>query len=1499
MPEDTRPRRYLIATGVTTGLQKSAERLVESVGRITELFQVNFGYERVTALDLDPTSNAMRQELRAFAKKCHPDDVVALYHTGHADIVASKHRLWMGDTGDPIADTLPTSELAELMLADTPVGNLLVILDTCYAAKGGTEVLLTGIKAAGDFSGKTLLAITSAHPKEQVLAGDFARLFERSVNDPATAGYEPYFLSPSVIVGQINKDPQRKKWQTVSFSTILGTGEPPFLPNPRHNDSFHGLDLATQLQMEQDDQRREDLEKFFNPRARGVDVPQEVGQNFVGRHVALRDLTAWLTNRDDMRTIVVTGNPGSGKSAVIGRLSVLSDRVWGRTVPQRGLPPDTIPPMGSIDVAIHARNRTSEEVLKALCAAARVNSTTPGEFLQAVSGKPMVAAIDSIDEAVDPDRLVRAILNPLIDAGPAVGLRMLLGTRSYLLERLSTVAVRLDLDDQRYADPGSLRVYVENRLRASDASPYKAADPATVRTVAEAVAQAAGRSFLVALITSRTLAARLSIADPADPKWLASLPASAAQAMQQDLEDRLGDGAVRACDLLRPLAFASGNGLPWEDLWAPLASSLAGKDYRDEDLMWLRQNAGSYVVEALEADRSVYRLFHAALAEYLRHGYDERQVHGEFTRFLRDRVPRAAAGEPAWTEAHPYTLSHLATHAAAAGELDQLIVDPGYLAWAAPLGLFAAIPMARDPQARLAAVAYRRAVHRLRSNDLADRLSYLGLAARRARATLLAERIETYPLPRRWSVRWIQWPPDHPHQVLAGHYGPVREVIGVRARDRMTQAASVGDDGTLRLWDLGAAEQVGVHEVSRTALAAIDHIELPGADHLVLVMSTAGILTALEFPSMSPRMALRAYSGLKGVLESPQIMTTQMRRMKFPDGRLVAVTGGPGMMTTIWDIEKGTAIVRLPPGLYLEALEFRKLASGAPVAVSIDRQTRIAQVFDLTTGRHIPNIRSLFRSSDFSYYCNADGTPIVGVHNSHGLLSNVFDIARPTYFDLTVSPGKPWLIRRLDDIGSIRLSDGSHVTVRSGRDPEMFRQLRSGDPADRLIRLLDTGRGPGDGNQAGVTVAKHAGPSADLPFTVTLDGRTITLRSTGDHGHGRERIVLTGHGAEVTDAEAIAAPDQPTVLLSSSIDGTVRVWDVAADIQADVGGTAQGPSAAVVSTLAHEGRTLGLAISVTPTKALALLDLDTGERIRRLGFPSGLVLAATCGWVPEVGPAAITFTHGVAHIWRLSDGALMAIFKTNVDAFGAVADRLPMQAVYIPVPGQALAATCGHSEKAVIWDLGRRRIYGVLGRHNPSTSVLACGMNRKGVPIVATAGRDNKIKVWNAVRGRRVNRVKLVTATTYVRHRDSGHATAISLETLKNERTVIVALCEDGKLRVLRKKRWRPGYQRAELDTHGGASMTTMRFTDGRIVAVTGGHDGRLCAWDLEVILKSISGGESHIPALIEIETEVAIIGLSATSDDTVVISTLSGLAAFRFRVDSLTEVKSEADSRQ
>ncbi len=1483
MPEEAQRRRFLIATGVTVDLPLSGGRLRASVARMAEIFQGAFGYERVTSLDLNPTAQQMRDELRHFAPKCGPNDVVVLYHTGHADMVAGKHRLWMGDTGDDPLNSLPTDEIAERLLAESPVSSLLLILDTCYAGRGGTEALQAAVRSLGDFAGKTVLAITSAHPKERVRAGDFAGLFSRSVNHPATGGYEPLYLSPSAIVRRINSDDERKKWQTVSYSTVFGTGEEPFLPNPRHNAALRGLDVATQLQLEegQDQQRREDLERFFGPRARGVDIPQEVGWYFEGRHAALRDLAAWLTDRRDARNIVVTGDPGSGKSAVIGRLCLLSDRDWRRTVPPQGLPDDTVPPEDSIDVAILARNRTSDEVLRGLCHAADVEAATPAELLRRLAGKPMLAAIDAIDEAVDPDRLVSAILNPLIDAGPQAGFRLLLGTRSYLLDRLSAAAHRIDLDDERYADPASLRVYVAKRLCAVAGSPYaQGADPAQVRAVAEAVAQAAGRSFLVALITSRTLAAQPRIPDPADPSWRDGLPGTAAEAMQQDLESRLGADAVRACDLLRPLAYAGGNGLPWEDIWAPLAGRLAGREYRDEDLIWLRRNAGSYVVEAVEAGRSVYRLYHAALSEYLRQDQDEKRLHGEFVALLLGHVPRAETGVRAWPQAHPYVLAHLATHAATAGKLGELVADPGYLAYAAPLGLRAAFTGERDPVTRLTAVAYERAMHRLRGNDLADRLSYLELAARRARAGSLADRIANYPLRRRWSVRWIHWPPDHPHRVLTGHQGPVREVVGLGVKDRTARAASVGDDGTLRLWDIGAAQQIVAHVVSQAALAAVDVVEFPGHEQLAVVLSGGGYLTAHELPSMSVEQVIAVRSGLRGGLRSLQLTGPEMRCVQLPDGRWAAVTGGPGMVTTIWDIRSGTPIVRLRVGLRPSRLEFRKLASGVPVVVSIDPRMGAEHVFDLATGQHVPNVRHTLVTSEFSYFCRPDGTPVIGLLSEDGF--GIFGRGGgSTLFDLTGPADEPRRGFKVRGRTPIPLRDGRAVETFYDHDEHVWRATVDPPGAEDLVPMSSTAHNRADSSPARGVNPKHARPGNGFPFVVTLDGRVIRLAPARPAAGRREEVMLTGHGADVTDADVVELPGAPAGLVSSSIDGTVRAWDIGSDVRAAPSAKASEPPAMVLATMTHQERILGVTVTAEPTGAVAILDLGTGEQVVRLDrLPSRAVDAATCGWVPGVGHAAVIFMSGFARLWRLSDGGHAGWFRTF--AYGGTTNQQPLEAGFVPVPGRPLAITHGHDNKAVIWDLAGRRIHAVLGRHSGRTSALACGVTARGAHVAVTGGHDNTVNIWDAMRGRRIGHFRIAGRMTYLRHRDCGHPAAVRL-VLSGPQTVVLVLCEDEKLRILQKRRRQPGYQRRSLDASGASSLAVMPLTDGRTLAMTGGRDGRLRAWDLDAVLAATGEGASGVRPLIDIETEVTITGLCAGSADSVVLSTPNGLAAFQF----------------
>src|SRR5579863_6219994 len=168
MPGDEAYRRYLITVGITIDLPETGARIGESVDRMTRVFTSTFGYKKVTSLDIDPTLEQIRKQIREFCLSCDEDCVVGFYYTGHADEVNGKHRVWTGDTVDPVLGTLETGHLAELMLVGTRLRYALVILDTCFAGQGGAEALLASLAPIGEGAGKVLAVLTAAYPREQI-----------------------------------------------------------------------------------------------------------------------------------------------------------------------------------------------------------------------------------------------------------------------------------------------------------------------------------------------------------------------------------------------------------------------------------------------------------------------------------------------------------------------------------------------------------------------------------------------------------------------------------------------------------------------------------------------------------------------------------------------------------------------------------------------------------------------------------------------------------------------------------------------------------------------------------------------------------------------------------------------------------------------------------------------------------------------------------------------------------------------------------------------------------------------------------------------------------------------------------------------------------------------------------------------------------------------------------------------------------------------------------
>jgi WD40 repeat protein len=1472
MPDDDPYRRYLIAVGITKDLAESGPAIEESVQRMTRVLTEDFGYKRVTQLDIDPAADQIEKGIWEFCKDCGPDDIVVLYYTSHADAdeTLETHRLWTGSTIGGVVGTLETKKLAELMLARTGLQNALIILDTCFAGKGAAEALKASAPAMGRGAGKTLELITAGYPREQVVAGHFARLFELAVANPAVAGREPRYLRLGGIVNVINTDESRPPWQTVSLSELFRkTDLEPFFPNRRFNRQLHGLDMLTQLRVEQQKLRASDLRDHFLPRARGMlppapgeDVPAELGWRFVGREAALRDLVGWLKNKDDLSARLVTGGPGSGKSAVIARLVVLSDHGWRRTVPMEGLADDTIPPEGSLAEGIHARGLTNPQVLAAVCAAANVKADSPADLLSNMRGASLTVAIDAIDEALDPPGLVSGILQPLVEFGPAQGLRLLLGTRPHLLETLGmTSSSVIDLDDKRYADPASLNRYVLRGLESGDPrSPYHSVPEDVVAAVAKAVAEAAGRSFLVALIVSRTLSSVTEVPDPADPSWRESLPGNAADAMHKDLETRLGDEADRARDLLRPLAFAYGAGLPWEDLWAGLSSKLSGRDYTDDDIMWLIQEAGSYVVETTESDQSVYRLYHAALAEYLRKDCDEDHIHSLFSQFLMDGVPTSRSGRD-WSAANPYVLAHLATHARSAGVLDSLLLDPAYLIKAKPAGLQAALPAARDPDAVLAGRAYLRAVHQLRDRPPEDfSFSYLELASRITHADKLSSRIAARAPRRRWSVPWTHWPPEHPHRILDGQLGLVSGVICVDRGDGTPVVASIGHDGKLRTWDAVTSEPGGTYTVGDAPLVAVRAARLPGGRTVIVLLAADGMLhiwdmsTAALLRTIPVGSSWRRLTGLR-------YADLTLRCLAGPDGRQFALAGGPGIRTSMWELPSGRRVAAFPARATPASIEFMEL---------IDRSTVIAAslggaawwICDLETGQELPYeirripfawLRSLYdriiRGSHVTYYAIGGGPPVAAVRFFRG---------KATVWDLTASyPLGTW--RRGPDAVDVRLTDGRTVKLPLPLPQKIIQRRQPAEDPGTLVPL----RGQAYGS-SWLDRGSHEPLSPQLEVT----GRFVRV-GFEKPGRGPVALTLAGHTADVTGCDWTRLPDGQVIVVTSSRDGTVRRWDISS---IEPGAREENASAQVaphriVSVPLEDGTPLGL--TVADGIDVALWDLRTGEfggELRERRAPPCAIGAAR---MAGLGPIAVTFdADEIMRTWNLPDGDQRAQFPADPIRWpsGTALTQLP--------DGASVAVTSGHGRKIVVWDLATGRMRHVLTGHQGWSACVTCVQGWGLRPCAVAAGTGNRVSVWDLRRGQRRNHFRIVPPWTFLTRHSAGQAHAVCALPLERGRILVLAATFDGMVRALEPRRFPWGARRAGAVP--ASVVATATLINGRAVVVTAAEDGVLRIWRPEAFAR---GADDQAP-LYEINLEVPVSDITVVDHDMFVMATSNGLTA-------------------
>jgi hypothetical protein len=340
-------------------------------------------------------------------------------------------------------------------------------------------------------------------------------------------------------------------------------------------------------------------------------------EGFVGRLGLRARIADWLaTAKQGM--FVVTGGPGTGKSALMGLLARQS--VGDPHARARGDAP--VVKEGTFDVIVHARQKRLEQVQTELASTNKAGRRT--------------ILVDALDEAVGGESIGIATHLRTLARFPEI--RIIVGTRPspvvatriggpdpLLAELGQAEVVRLEELDSTVRD---IRTLLSGALGETPGSPYVGLDTSAL---VEEVANRTSPSFLFAQAAARWLTGQ---AEPIT-KWvdwrdrLSGLGRADALGtlVAADLAARFSErDLTRVRDLLRALAWAEGLGLPRYTIWPELAEALSptGARYGDPDIAWALNEAGWYLTEAGEDGQTVYRLFHQSLTDYFRAGTPKR-----------------------------------------------------------------------------------------------------------------------------------------------------------------------------------------------------------------------------------------------------------------------------------------------------------------------------------------------------------------------------------------------------------------------------------------------------------------------------------------------------------------------------------------------------------------------------------------------------------------------------------------------------------------------------------------------------------------------------------------------------------------------------------------------------------------------------------------------------------------------------------------------------------
>ncbi|MER5758514.1 WD40 repeat domain-containing protein [Streptomyces sp. NPDC002082] len=1145
----------------------------------------------------------------------------------------------------------------------------------------------------------------------------------------------------------------------------------------------------------------DDERLHFVPKASGAELGEQ-NWYFEGRESERRRILAWLDTAE-RGMLVVTGEAGSGKSALLGHVVVHSRRDLSDILMKHQklspLPEGSDPPYGVFDSVLHLTGATPRTVVQRIADSAGLGTppdTAIGEQcawlverFRAVgrgAGGHLVGAdasvrftllADALDEAHLPLLIAERILGPLADLA---GVRIVVGTRRSTAEGPDRPAFEdADLMEALGADrngnreilsvardPAAMRQYIRNRLHA--ARDRLGVEPSQIDRTAEALSNL-DREFLYARLAVHEVISNPELA--ADPTPL--LEHDHRQLFARAVE-RLSEKVPCYRFLLEALALAQGRGLPVVDgVWAGIATALADSPdiaVTDDDIRELTDTAAPYLMLDTESGQSVYRLAHRTFSEHFARtvppsAHDGR--HRRITEYLAEHA------SPVWDQRpNPYVVNHLPTHAGLAGPAGwQVLADrPRLLDRLSPSAVVASVMLRALGRFELpptvAGVLFE--WEQLATADCRDRRGLRELASLRCTQETVVQRFgrRSSDPDSAWSVRWGQLKGHAPHLRLTGHTGSVQAIVAFRDASGGVLLASGSDDGAVRFWDPARGEAVGdpvtLHDAAVQSIEAFTDakgrtlLATGGADGTVRIWDPITGETVGE------------------PLTAHDDWVRSVVAFKDADGQLLLATGGGDGTLRVWDPLTG-----------------KELAVGGLDEPGTQWDPDTGQETDVLVGTgHDGDVYSVVA---FDSLDDQDRHVLLATAGNDGTL-RIWDPAtgEETTDPLTGHEGAVYSVAAFVGWGGQTLlaSGGEDGTVRIW-DPDTGRQTRA-PLTGHVEPVLAVGTLVEEGEDGARTRLVTVGADNSVRLWDPAGGEQVTAP-------------LTGHEDWVRAVSPVPPLSGAHPLLATGGDDrTLRIWALPSGRPAGVAfhDTAT-PTRALTSFTGEEGQTLIAAVDADAV--LRVFDPAEGEKVDELLTEhDGDVLAVIAVRVGHGDDERLAFgtggADGVVRLWDPGTGEKTGELVT--DHAGGV----QALSAFVGFGGRSFLATGGEDGVVRLWDPGTGEKTGELVTdHAGGIRALCAFVGLGGQSLLATAGADGVARRWNLMTGEAVGEP--------IAHPD---LTAIESYRLPNREAMLVTGDNNGTVRF-----WNSETGAEALNVPLGLPVHDVAFVDGDLALAT------------------------------------------------------------------------------